>query len=85
MIAGQLPEIAFIFLDTVAGDICKTKEKINQRIAKISGHSALFSKPLKTRYSWAQVGRFEYHKPYELNKIGDDFLMDFSFFTHRFL
>ena len=28
--------------------------------------------------------RFEYHKPYELKKVGDDFFMDFSFFTHRF-
>ena len=47
-------------------------------------YSALFSKPLKSRYSWDRAGRFEYHKPYELNKIGDNFLMDFSFFTYRF-
>ena len=69
---------------TVAGEICKTNKKIIQRIANISGYSALFSKPLKTRYSWGRAGRFEYHKPYELNKMGDDFLMDFSFFFHRF-
>ena len=27
---------------------------------------------------------FEYHKPHELKKVGDDFFMDFSFFNHRF-
>ena len=69
---------------TVAGEISKTNKKIIQRIANISGYGALFSKPLKTRYSWGRAGRFEYHKPYELNKIGDNFLMDFSFFSHRF-
>ena len=40
--------------------------------------NALFSKLLKTRESWYWPGRFEYHKPYELNKIDDDFLIDFS-------
>ena len=27
---------------------------------------------------------FEYHNPYDFKKVGDDFFMDFSFFTHRF-
>ena len=49
-----------------------------------SGYSALFSKQLKTHYSWDGAGRFEYHKPYALNKIGNDFLMDLSFFIRRF-
>ena len=34
--------------------------------------------------SWDQDGCFEYHKPYELEKVGDNFLMDFSVFAHRF-
>ena len=32
---------------------------------------------------WASY--FAYHKPYELNKMGDNFFMDFSFFAHRFI
>ena len=31
---------------------------------------------------WA--GRFAYHKPCEIQKNGDNFLMDFSFFAHYF-
>ena len=31
-----------------------------------------------------EPGRFEYHKPYALNQIGNDFLMDLSFFIRRF-
>ena len=38
----------------------------------------------KTRYPWDQDGRFEYHKHYELKKVGNNFFMIFSFFTHRF-
>ena len=34
--------------------------------------------------SWDQDGRFEYHKPYELKKVGETFFIDFSFFTLRF-
>ena len=60
-------------------------DKKIQRIGNISGRGALFSKPLKTRYSCDRDGRFEYHNPYELQKVGDDFFMDFSFFAHRFL
>ena len=52
-------------------------DKKIQRIGNISGHGALFSKPLKTRYSCDRDGRFEYHIPYELQKAGDDFFMDF--------
>ena len=69
---------------TVARDICDSLIYFFICFANFSGYSALFSKPLKTRYSWGRAGRFEYHKPYELNKMGDDFLMDFSFFIHRF-
>ena len=36
------------------------------------------------RHPWYQDGCFEYHKPYELKKMGDNFFMDFSFFTQRF-
>ena len=61
---------------------CWTK---NSKELEISQAGALFSKPLKTRYSCDQDGRFEYHNPYELQKVGDDFFMDFSFFAHRFL
>ena len=35
-------------------------------------------------WPWDRAGRFAYHKPYELNKMGDKFFIDFSFFTHRF-
>ena len=42
------------------------------------------SKMLKTRQSWDRDGCFEYHKPYQLKNVGDDFFMDFSFFTYRF-
>ena len=59
-------------------------DKKIQRIGNISGRGALFSKPLKTRYSYDRDGRFEYHNPYELKKVGDDFFKDFSFFAHRF-
>ena len=33
---------------------------------------------------WERDCRFEYHKPYKLKKVGDDFFTDFSFFAHRF-
>ena len=46
-------------------------------------YNALFFKPLKT-HLLILVGRSEYHKPYELKKVGEKFFMDFSFFTHRF-
>ena len=62
---------------TVARDICDSLNYFFICFANFSGYSALFSKPLKTRYSWGRAGRFEYHKPYELNKMGDNFLMDF--------
>ena len=39
---------------------------------------------VKTCKSWDRDGRFEYHEPYELKKVGDNFFMDFSFFAHRF-
>ena len=55
-----------------------------QNFVNISCYDAVFSKSLKTRESWDQDGRFEYHEPYELWKVGDDFFMDFSFFAHRF-
>ena len=59
-------------------------DKKIQRIGNISGRGALFSKPLKTRYSCDRDGRFEYHNPYELQKKGEDFFKDFSFFDRRF-
>ena len=59
-------------------------DKKIQRMGNISGRIALFSKQLKTRYSCDRDGRFEYHNPYELQKVGDDFFIDFSFFAHRF-
>ena len=51
---------------TVARDICDSLIYFFICFANFSGYSALFSKPLKTRYSWGRAGRFEYHKPYEL-------------------
>ena len=60
-------------------------DKKIQRVGNISGRGALFSKPLKTRYLCDRDGRFEYHNPFELQKVGDDFFVDFSFFAHRSL
>ena len=39
------------------------------KIANISCYDALFLKFWKTRESWDQDGRFEYHKQYELKKV----------------
>ena len=33
-------------------------------------------------WPWDWAGHFAYHKPCEFNRMGDDFFMDFSFFTH---
>ena len=57
----------------------KTKKNIN-----ISGYSEKFFKPLKTRSSWVQAGRFEYHKPHKFKNVGDNICDDFSFFRLKF-
>ena len=57
----------------------KTKKNVN-----ISGYSEKFFKPLKTRSSWVQAGRFEYHKPHKFKNVGDNIFYDFSFFRLKF-
>ena len=52
--------------------------------ANISGYKAFFHNFFQQEWPWDRAGRFAYHKPYELNKMGDKFFMDFSFFAHRF-
>ena len=53
--------------------------------ANISSYKAFFRNFFQQEWPWDRAGRFAYHKPYELNKMGDKFFMDFSFFAHRFL
>ena len=47
------------------------------KIVNFSCFDALFFRLLKTRLSWDQDSRFEYHKPYGLKKVGDYFFMEF--------
>ena len=72
--------------------VCKNcyKKKIvevvvepNKTSANISEYSALFCYFFQQECPWDWVGGFAYQKPYELNKMGDQFFMDFLFWGHR--
>ena len=64
---GNLVVSCGIFLLTVgSGGVLWLREKFAEQmknITKISGYSALFSEPYKTRKSRDRAGHFEYHEP----------------------
>ena len=68
-----------------------TETKINSSVAYFSHLVnycllAMFWAPTLTAWNSGDTQPyFEYHKPHELKKVGDDFFMDFSFLAYRFL
>ena len=96
MVCKTIGSISWVFLlkkiwkkkYSAARDICKTsEEKLLNKCNYLCIHciySDFFAIIFQHEWPWDWAGFFAHHKLYELNKIVDNFFMDFSFFTQRF-